>query len=57
MASFDKQALSAAKELVNRNTLPNPEDQVRSQETFYSAFGWDGYIRIRQSSGLSVPPW
>ena len=43
MASFDKQALSAVKELINRHSVPNPEDQVQSQNVFYSAFGWPGY--------------
>jgi enoyl-CoA hydratase/carnithine racemase len=43
IASFDKRALSAAKDLVNRHTVPNAEDQVQSQKTFYSALGWDGY--------------
>jgi len=43
MASFDKQALSAVKNLLNRHTVPDPEDQVRSESVFYSAFGWPGY--------------
>ncbi len=43
LASFDKQALSSAKELVNRHTLPDPKDQMDSQKMFYSALTWAGY--------------
>ncbi len=47
IASFDKQALSAAKDLVSRHTMPNPADQVQSEKLFYSALGWAGYLERR----------
>ena len=43
IASFDKQAWSAAKELVNRHTVPKPEDQVESEKLFFSALSWADY--------------
>src|SRR5215472_6990840 len=43
IASFDRQALAAAKAQVNRHTLPEPKDQQESQELFFSALAWHGY--------------
>jgi enoyl-CoA hydratase/carnithine racemase len=40
IASFDKAALAEAKRLVNRRTLPRPEDLVETQESFLAAFSW-----------------
>ncbi len=43
VASFDRQALAAAKEQVNRHTVPDPKDQQDSQGIFFSALNWRGY--------------
>ena len=43
LASFDKQAMSTAKELLNRHTVPDPKDQVDTQKIFFSAFSWAGF--------------
>jgi enoyl-CoA hydratase/carnithine racemase len=43
LASFDKQALASVKELVNRHTIPDPQDQLASGKVFLSAFGWPGF--------------
>ena len=43
LASFDKQAMAVAKNLVNRHTVPDANDQIASQQAFYSALASDGY--------------
>jgi hypothetical protein len=43
VASFDTQALSGFKELVNRHTVPDPKDQLESGQVFLSAFAWSGF--------------
>lgn len=40
IASFDGQALSEAKRLVNRNSLPAPQDLLESQDVFLKATTW-----------------
>jgi enoyl-CoA hydratase/carnithine racemase len=42
IASFDRQALTAAKQLANRRTVPDPKDQLDSQRIFFSALSWPG---------------
>src|SRR5271169_1030488 len=34
IASFDKQALAEAKRLINRRTLPSPDDLIQTQDVF-----------------------
>jgi enoyl-CoA hydratase/carnithine racemase len=40
IASFDRAALSEAKRLVNRRTLPRAEDLIETQDSFLAAFSW-----------------
>jgi enoyl-CoA hydratase/carnithine racemase len=42
LASFDKVALGAAKQAVNRRALPEADDLKASQALFYTAFTWPG---------------
>jgi enoyl-CoA hydratase/carnithine racemase len=42
LASFDKVALGAAKQTLNRRGLPEAEDLQASQALFYRAFTWPG---------------
>jgi len=42
LASFDKPALGAAKETLNRHALPEAADLQASQALFYKAFTWPG---------------
>ena len=42
LASFDKQALAEAKQILNRHTLPDTDDLKASQKTFQRAFAWPG---------------
>jgi enoyl-CoA hydratase/carnithine racemase len=42
IASFDKQALTAVKQLVNRNSLPQKDDLLTSSNLFMQSLGWDG---------------
>lgn len=42
LASFDKAALGAAKQTLNRRALPEAEDLQASQALFYKAFTWPG---------------
>lgn len=42
LASFDKLALGAAKQTLNRGTLPGADDLKASQDLFYKAFTWPG---------------
>jgi enoyl-CoA hydratase/carnithine racemase len=42
LASFDKLALGAAKQTLNRRALPFAEDLQASQALFYKAFTWPG---------------
>jgi hypothetical protein len=57
-ASFDRQALAAAKQQVNRHTVPDPKDQQDSQKLFFSSLGWRGYqdraAQLR-SNGIGKP--
>ena len=43
MASFDKQALASSKALINRHTVPDPQDQLETGRVFMSAFAWPGF--------------
>jgi hypothetical protein len=58
IASFDRQALAAAKQQVNRHTVPDPKDQQDSQKLFFSSLGWRGYqdraAQLR-SNGIGKP--
>jgi enoyl-CoA hydratase/carnithine racemase len=38
IASFDKSALAEAKQLINRRTLPSPDDLIQTQGVFLGAF-------------------
>jgi enoyl-CoA hydratase/carnithine racemase len=40
IASFDPHALSEAKRLINRNSLPAPKDLIESQDAFLKATTW-----------------
>src|SRR5215470_2359443 len=40
LASFDKVALAAAKQTINRHTLPDADDLTATQALFYTAFKW-----------------
>jgi enoyl-CoA hydratase/carnithine racemase len=42
IASFDKQALTAAKQLLNRNAIPSEDRLKESQTTFLQASSWPG---------------
>jgi enoyl-CoA hydratase/carnithine racemase len=55
LASYDKQALSEAKQIVNRHGLPNAEELHASQNTFQSAFAWPGAkIRVKKLIELGI---
>ncbi|MFD1561715.1 enoyl-CoA hydratase/isomerase family protein [Paraburkholderia silviterrae] len=43
VASFDKQALSTTKELLNRHTLPAPDELLDTARAFLTAFSWPGF--------------
>ncbi|MHB8528056.1 MAG: enoyl-CoA hydratase/isomerase family protein [Caulobacteraceae bacterium] len=53
VASFDKMALSSAKALVNRRTVPDPKDQLESGRVFLSAFGWPGFAERAPKSAAA----
>lgn len=42
IASFDKQALAAAKALINKVGLPDPAQLQSTQDLFFTTFGWQG---------------
>jgi enoyl-CoA hydratase/carnithine racemase len=42
IASFDKQALTAGKRLLNRNGIPRGDEIVASNRTFFEAVTWSG---------------
>lgn len=42
IASFDKQALTAAKAIINRVGLPDPAQLQSTQDLFFKTFGWQG---------------
>ena len=42
IAAFDKQALTAAKAIVNNVGLPNPTQLQTTQDLFFKTFGWQG---------------
>jgi len=50
IASFDGQALSEAKRLVNRHSLPEPQDLLESMQTFLKATTWPS----TQTRGLKI---
>jgi enoyl-CoA hydratase/carnithine racemase len=43
VVSFDKQALSAAKSIINASGLPDPAQLQATQDLFFTTFGWDGF--------------
>jgi enoyl-CoA hydratase/carnithine racemase len=48
LAAFDKLALGAAKQTLNRHALPDAEDLQSSQALFYKAFTWPGTpVRVK----------
>lgn len=55
LASFDKQALAEAKQILNRHELPDADDLRASQTTFQRAFGWPGAkVRVKQLIDLGI---
>jgi enoyl-CoA hydratase/carnithine racemase len=44
VVSFDGQALSTAKAIINRCGLPDPAQLQQTQDTFFTTFGWPGAI-------------
>lgn len=42
VVSFDKQALSAAKAIINASGLPDPAQLQATQDLFFKTFGWEG---------------
>jgi len=57
LASFDKVAVGAAKQTLNRGALPAAADLTASQALFYSAFNWPGTaprVRALKSRGLGT---
>ena len=59
IASFDKPALAEAKRLVNRRTLPSPDDLMQTQDIFLGAFSWptvqERGARLRRRAGEVGP--
>jgi hypothetical protein len=60
IASFDKPALSEAKRLVNRRTLPPAEDLVETQDMFLTALPWptllhERGVKLRRRAGEVGP--
>jgi enoyl-CoA hydratase/carnithine racemase len=59
IASFDKRALAEAKRLVNRRTLPSPDDLMQTQDIFLGAFSWptvqERGARLRRRAGEVGP--
>jgi enoyl-CoA hydratase/carnithine racemase len=47
IASFDRQALAEAKQLINRYNLPDPAEFVTSYQAFIKSIGWEG-VRTRR---------
>src|SRR5271167_275152 len=43
VVSFDKQALTAAKSIINATGLPDPAQLQATQDLFFKTFGWDGF--------------
>jgi enoyl-CoA hydratase/carnithine racemase len=55
IASFDHQALAAAKQLLNRGLIPSEDRLKESQATFFQASGWPGaQARGRKSVELGM---
>jgi enoyl-CoA hydratase/carnithine racemase len=48
VVSFDSQALSTAKSIINASGLPDPAQLQTTQDLFFKTFGWDG-ARVRAS--------
>ena len=44
VVSFDGQALSTAKAIINQCGLPDPAQLQQTQDTFFTTFGWPGAI-------------
>ena len=42
VVSFDRQALSTAKSIINASGLPDPAQLQATQDLFFKTFGWDG---------------
>jgi enoyl-CoA hydratase/carnithine racemase len=59
IASFDKPALAEAKRLINRRTLPCPDDQIQTQDVFLGAFSrptvQERGARLRRRAGEVGP--
>lgn len=55
IASFDKQAIAAAKRILNRNALPDAEGLKESQVAFFGAFAWpETQARAKKAFGLGI---
>jgi enoyl-CoA hydratase/carnithine racemase len=57
LASFDKVALGAAKQTLNRGALPVADDLQASQALFYAAFNWPGTaprVQALKSRGIGT---
>jgi hypothetical protein len=56
IASFEGKSLSEAKRLINRNTLPSPEDFLESQDVFLKSTTWPSTraraARIRERAAV-----
>jgi enoyl-CoA hydratase/carnithine racemase len=59
IASFDKPALAEAKRLINRRTLPSPDDLIQTQDVFLGAFSsptvQERGARLRRRAGEVGP--
>ncbi len=58
VVSFDKQALGAAKSIINATGLPDPAQLQATQDLFFKTFGWDGFKErapILRERGIGQP--
>ena len=58
IVSFDKQALAAAKSIVNASGLPDPAQLQSTQDLFFKAFEWGGFKErapILRERGIGRP--
>ena len=58
VVSFDRQALSTAKSIINASGLPDPAQLQATQDLFFKTFGWDGARQrapILRDRGIGQP--
>jgi len=58
VVSFDSQALSTAKSIINASGLPDPAQLQATQDLFFKTFGWDGARQrapILRDRGIGQP--